>query len=168
MKLRHWFGLFCAFAIAVPAHAGDWTVQRFEGREYVSLDNIAAFYGFPKPPAVELVDHPQPAAAPAAAVPAVTTPVAPAPKSDEPAPISGVEPPPAVAASKTITLDSGNSQLEVTVGLREMQINGVKQWLAFPVLWHDGQVFISRLDLSKLIEPHLRPEMMSGFTTGAS
>ncbi len=170
MKHRLWLGLLCTFALIGSATAGDWAIQRFEGREYVSLDSIAAFNSFPKPPAVELTDHPQPAAAvaPPSTIPAVTTLVVPAPKSDEPSPISGAEPPPAVAASKTITLDSGTSQLEVTVGLREMQINGVKQWLAFPVIWHDGQVFISRLDLSKLIEPHLRPEMipgLQGFTT---
>jgi N-acetylmuramoyl-L-alanine amidase len=70
-----------------------------------------------------------------------------------------------VAASKTITLDSGKMQLEVTVGLRETQINGVKRWLAFPVLLRDGQVLVSRLDLSKIIEPSLRPEMIPGVQT---
>ena len=38
----------------------------------------------------------------------------------------------------------------------------MKHWLAFPVMFHDGQVLISRLDLSKIIEPNLRPELIEG------
>jgi N-acetylmuramoyl-L-alanine amidase len=56
----------------------------------------------------------------------------------------------------------------VTVGLRECQINGVKHWLAFPAHLHEGQVFLTRLDLSKIIEPRMRPELIPGlqpFTT---
>jgi len=158
MKPQHWLGLLCCAMLAVRANAAEWTLHRFESREYVSLDNIAEFYGFPKPPMVELTGHVLPA----------PTPAEPVIRKDEPAPISGAEPPPAVPASKTITLDSGSAQLEVTVGLREVQINGVKQWLAFPVLAHEGKVFVSRLDLSKIIEPRLRPEMITGlqpFTT---
>jgi N-acetylmuramoyl-L-alanine amidase len=182
--------------LAIRGHAAaPWELQRFEGREYVSLDSIAAFYGFPKPPAVELTGHvilPAPTAAapatPAAATPtttpapatapAPTTTSAPAPtlgaavtaiaKTEEPSIISGAEPPQGEAASKTIHLDSGTLQLDVTVGLREVHINGVKQWLAFPVMAHEGKVYVSRLDLSKIIEPRLRPEMIVGmqpFTT---
>ena len=181
MKRRLWLGLLCGIVLALPANAADWVLQRFDGREYVSLDSIAAFYGFPKPPPVELTGHvlpaptpstssgpaapstssgPSAAAAPATPAPAVTT-IA---KADEPSPIASAEPPPGVAASKTIHLDSATSQLEVTVGLREVQINGVKQWLAFPVMAHEGKVFVSRLDLSKIIEPGLRPEMIGGVT----
>lgn len=155
-----------------PIHAAEWDLYHFEGREYVSLDNIAAFYGFPKPPVVELTTHATPTvAAPASNPPVPAVPVPGtnvAPSSDEPSPITSAEPPAAVPASKAILLDSGNSQLEVTVGLREAQINGVKQWLAFPVLLHEGHAFISRLDLSKIIEPRLRPELITGlqpFTT---
>src|SRR5688572_29276236 len=113
MKYRFWLGILCSGMLALPATAANWVLQRFEGREYVSLDSIAAFYGFPKPPIVELTGQPLPTPAPAVPAPAVTT----VSKTDEPAPIAGVEPPPGVAASKTITLDSGTSQLEVTVGL---------------------------------------------------
>ena len=63
---------------------------------------------------------------------------------------------------KPITLDSGAMQLEVTPGQREAKINGVKQWLAFPVRDDGGKVLVSRLDLSKVIEPHLRPEAIEG------
>lgn len=182
MKSRLWLGLLCSLVLAIRVQAAaNWELQRFEGREYVSLDSIAAFYGFPKPPAVELTGHvilPAPTAA-APVTPAAATPTtAPAPaagsavttitKADEPSTISGAEPPQGEAASKTIHLDSGTLQLGVTVGLREVHINGVKQWLAFPVMAHEGKVFVSRLDLSKIIEPRLRPEMIVGmqpFTT---
>jgi N-acetylmuramoyl-L-alanine amidase len=181
------FGLM----VVIPAQAADWTLHRFEGREYISLDNIATFYELPAPPKVELL----PPAGPTPAVPAVPSTTAPAPATaaagappavasgpiaatateaiaavtaDAPGPIGNAEPPPATPASKTINLDSGKAQLEVTVGLREMQINGVKHWLAFPAHLHEGQVFISRLDLSKIIEPRMRPELIPGlqsFTT---
>ena len=42
-------------------------------------------------------------------------------------------------------------------------INGVKQWLAFPSVVQDGKVLISRLDVSKVIEPRLRPDLIAGF-----
>lgn len=196
MKTSHWLGLlFCPLltVLAVPASAGDWNLVRFESREYVTLDDVAAFYGLPKPPPVDLTGHfappaggqvgaipapaapatPAPAAAPAPATTSIsTTPAKLSPEqlaagekaSEEPAPITGQEPPPATPLSKTIALDSGKMQLEVTVGLREVNINGVKHWLAFPVALHDGKVLVSRLDLSKIIEPSLRPELIEGMT----
>ena len=178
MKTSRWLGVFCCsflLALTVRAGAAEWNLVRFESREYVTLDNIAEFYGLPKPPPVDLTGHF--AVAPATAEPwapaqtpaaAVAPPVASGPvttvqkNADEPSPISSQDPPPAVALSKTITLDSGKMQIEVTVGLREAAINGVKHWLAFPVVLHDGQVLVSRLDLSKIIEPNLRPELIEG------
>lgn len=183
MKTRVWFGIVCALALAGSARAMEWTLHRFEGREYVLLDNIAEFYGLPKPPAVELTGHVvttpaeplAPATPPASTAVTAIKPAAlpPALKGaathvDEPSAIANSDPPAAVAASKTISLDSGKDQLEVTVGLRECQVNGVKQWLAFPIMHHEGKVYVSRLDLSKLIEPRLRPEKIVGiqpFTT---
>jgi len=185
MKTSPWVTAFCCTILAmlaVHATGAEWNLVRYESREYVTLDNVAQFYGFPKPPPVDLAGHftaaanAAPALAPtvatlnAAAKPAIPqitstalAPVATGEKSsDEPAPISSKEPPPATPLSKTITLDSGKSQLEVTVGLREASINGVKHWLAFPVAFHDGQVLVSRLDLSKIIEPNLRPELIPG------
>lgn len=173
MKTSYWKGLQifgCWFVLALtiqPARA-EWTLQHLDGREYVSLDEIAQFYGFPKPPPVQLTGLPLPAPVPAAPIPATTPPAAATAetsKSDEPSAITSADPPVGVPGSKTISLDSGKMQLEVTVGLREAQINGVKRWLAFPVLLHDGQVLVSRLDLSKIIEPSLRPEMIPGVQT---
>jgi N-acetylmuramoyl-L-alanine amidase len=185
MISRRWLGLlFCPFLVS-QALAADWNLVRFESREYVTLDSIADFYGFPKPPPVDLTGRTvagSPAAAglsTAAAQPSTdVAPIAPAPAAgaaaaispvvmnkatgDEPSPITSADPPQAVARSRTIALDSGKIQLSVTVGLRECEINGVKHWLAFPVMFHDGQVLISRLDLCKIIEPNLRPELIEG------
>lgn len=161
LKPARWLGLICGAFLAANAVAVEWTLHRFEGREYISLDNIAEFYGLPKPPPIILAT---PLTTPAPSVPAPAT----ASREDVPGPISTPEPPPATPTSKTIALDSGDLQLEVTVGLREMHINGVKHWLAFPALLQEGKAFISRLDLSKIIEPRLRPEMIPGvqaFTT---
>lgn len=187
MISSRWLGLLvCPFLVS-QALAADWSLVRFESREYVTLDSVAEFYGFPKPPPVDLTGHTvagSPAAAgqpTAAAQPSTAVaPVAPAsaaaigaiaaltpvtmtkPTGDEPSPITSADPPPAVAGSRTIALDSGKIQLSVTVGLRECEINGVKHWLAFPVMFHDGEVLISRLDLCKIIEPNLRPELIEG------
>lgn len=203
MKTSRWLGvLSCSLllvALVGRAAAADWHLVRFESREYVTLDDIAAFYGFPKPPPVDLTGHfapnsavqlgafppatppvPGPTSpAPATATPAPattsivsTTPATPAPaaaaagekSSDEPSAITSQDPPVGTPLSKTIALDSGTMQIEVTVGLREANINGVKHWLAFPVVLHEGQVLVSRLDLSKIIEPSLRPELIDGMT----
>ena len=63
---------------------------------------------------------------------------------------------------KVIALDNGKLQLAVTVNSREAQINGVKQWLAFPAHFEDGHLLISRLDLAKVLEPRLRPQKVTG------
>ena len=44
---------------------------------------------------------------------------------------------------------------------REIYINGVKQWLSYPVVAQNGQTLVSRFDLAKTIEPSLRPAMIS-------
>ena len=187
MISSRWLGLLICPFLASQALAADWNLVRFESREYVTLDSVAEFYGFPKPPPVDLTGHTvagSPAAAgqpPAAAQPSTAVaPLAPAPAAglgavaaltpvvmnkatgDEPSPITSADPPAAVARSRTIALDSGKIQLSVTVGLRECEINGVKHWLAFPVMYHDGEVLVSRLDLCKIIEPNLRPELIEG------
>jgi len=180
MITSRWLGLLLCSFLTSRALAADWNLVRFESRDYLTLDNIAQFYGFPKPPPVDLTGHTvagspavagqPPAAAQTSPIPAATGSGVAAPISlilkqaiaDEPSPITSADPPAAVAGSKTITLDSGKMQLAVTVGLRECEINGVKHWLAFPVMFHDGQVLVSRLDLSKIIEPNLRPELIEG------
>jgi N-acetylmuramoyl-L-alanine amidase len=150
-----WVAVFCAL-YSHTAFAG-WTLYRFEGRDYVSLDDIAAFYGFPKPPAVTAPASPAPAvpgapsATPARSRASIATEFGLA--------LRDLTDPDA----KPIALDSGTMQLEVTPGLREARINGVKQWLAFPVHQEGEKILVSRLDLSKVIEPRLRPELIEGF-----
>lgn len=70
-----------------------------------------------------------------------------------PAPVAPVE--------KRVRLDNGKISLEVQLDSREIIINGARTWLCFPVLERDGRYLISRVDLSKTIEPQLRPQMIS-------
>lgn len=62
-----------------------------------------------------------------------------------------------------MSLIAGERQFEVTLNSREVMINGVKQWLAFAATVQEGKVLISRLDVSKVVEPALRPELVEGF-----
>lgn len=112
----------CAFALLVLAvspcarAASDWQVVKVGGWDYLTVDNIAKFYGFP----------------------------------------ATLEP-----VNKTIRLDSGRNQLEVTLGSREAIVNGVRNWLCFPILQHsDGKYLVSRIDLAKTLEPQFRPQMI--------
>src|SRR4051812_33296019 len=70
MKIKpvnHLRWLLLCMLLGLSAHASDWTLYRFEGRDYFTLDNIAKFYGPPAPAPVT----PDQTAAPAtpAAVP---------------------------------------------------------------------------------------------------
>ena len=116
----------CALAGAL-ANAADieWEIQRFDGRDYVTLESLAAHYTFPAPP--------------------------PFTPSLDP-----------LAPPQTIELKSESSMFSATTGGRVVEINGVRQWLAFPVRVEEGRVLISRLDLGKIIEPRLRPERIEG------
>jgi N-acetylmuramoyl-L-alanine amidase len=119
-------GLAVSSALAAEA---NWQVLRVEGRDYLSLENIAQFYGFP----------------------------APVPPVSQISPANPMEP-----LTKRFLLDNGKQQLEVTLNSREVEINGVREWFAFPVVAVDDKLAVSRLDLAKTIEPSLRPEMISG------
>src|SRR4051794_28931830 len=39
--------------LAATAAAADWTLLRFEGRDYVTLENVASFYDLPAPPHID-------------------------------------------------------------------------------------------------------------------
>lgn len=109
--------------------AENWQIHKEDGRDYVSLENIASFYNLPGniPPVSELTQ---------------------------------------VAANTPLTrkhlMKSGTAEVEVTTNSREVMINGVKHWLAFPTLVKDEKVLVSRLDLAKTFEPALRPQMIKG------
>ncbi len=57
-------------------------------------------------------------------------------------------------------LGDSRVRLETCSNSKEIHINGVKQWLAYPLLSQNGEVLISRLDLAKTVEPCLRPTMI--------
>lgn len=61
---------------------------------------------------------------------------------------------------KTILLSNGRNQLQFTAETREAFINGVRNWLCFPVVLRDDKLLVSRVDLAKTIEPQLRPHMI--------
>ncbi|MEP6956841.1 MAG: N-acetylmuramoyl-L-alanine amidase [Chthoniobacterales bacterium] len=71
--------------------------------------------------------------------------------------------------NKNIRLDNGRNQLEVKLDSREAIVNGVRNWLCFPVIQHsDGRYLVSRIDLAKTLEPQFRPHMIGNlgrFTT---
>lgn len=48
-------------------------------------------------------------------------------------------------------------QMDFTAGTREARIDKVKHWLSFPPLYYAGDLYISRMDLSKTIDPLMRP-----------
>jgi len=102
---------FCASRLIA---AVEWQVVKVNGRDFLSVDNIAKFYSFPNP----------------------------------------------VVDGTNIKLSSDKNELQFRVDSREMLINGVRNWLSFPVFVHDGKVLVSRIDLAKTLEPQLRPNMI--------
>ena len=74
----------------------------------------------------------------------------------------GLEESPAPDANSKKLCGSGREFL-VTKSSREVVVNGIKHWLAFPVVEEGGRFFVSRLDLGKTIEPAFRPTHIRGF-----
>ena len=103
----------CFFASHLIA-AVEWQVIKINGRDFLSVDNIAKFYGFPNPT------------------------------------ING----------KNVDLNNGKNEMQFHLDSREMLLNGVRNWLSFPVFVHDGKIVVSRIDLAKTLEPQLRPSMI--------
>src|SRR5437868_10710260 len=68
-------------------------------------------------------------------------------------------PDPAVEG-KNVRLKNDKNELQFMIDSREMLINGVRNWLSYPVFVHDGKVVVSRIDLAKTLEPQLRPSMI--------
>ncbi|MGI9087577.1 MAG: N-acetylmuramoyl-L-alanine amidase [Chthoniobacterales bacterium] len=118
-SIRHSLAVLvlCAFAFIETTHAAtEWHVVKVGRWDYLTVDNVASFYGF----AGDL------------------TPI-----------------------NHTIRLDNGHNQLELTLDSREAIVNGVRNWLCFPVRQNsDGKYLLSRIDLAKTIEPQLRPHMI--------
>ena len=98
-----------------PTPNKDWQVIKIGPRDYLTVDNIAKFYGL----------------------------------------IGNVD-----STGKTVVLNNGRNQLQVTLDSREAIVNGVRNWLCFPVIAKDDKFLVSRIDLAKTIEPQLRPQMV--------
>ena len=98
--------LFCAVA-----QAGDWSIIKYDGRDHVSMRNVAQFY--------DLGDYER--------------------------------------VSNTLTLGAPGRSLRGTVGSNELYINNLKFILSYPIEQVDGMPIVSRMDLTKIIEPVLRP-----------
>src|SRR5207302_11458640 len=79
--------------------AVEWQVIKINGRDFLAVDNIAKFYGFPNPT------------------------------------IDG----------KNVDLNNGKNEMQFHIDSREMLINGVRNWLSFPVFVHDGKIVVSRI-----------------------
>ena len=104
------------FALSAVAFAtSDWKIVKISGREYLTADNIAKFYGLP----------------------------------------TGVAP-----IERRLRFDDGKNSVAFQLDSREVMINGVRNWLCFPVTEKDGEYLVSRVDLAKTLEPQLRPQMI--------
>lgn len=57
----------------------------------------------------------------------------------------------------TISLEGATLRMVGAVNSRELYLNGLKFILSFPIIKVDDRILMSRMDLSKLVEPVLRP-----------
>jgi N-acetylmuramoyl-L-alanine amidase len=64
--------------------------------------------------------------------------------------------------ANTVAFAEAGRSLTFTKNSREVMINRLRHWLSFPVIERDSNVWIARLDLSKTIEPALRPQFIAG------
>jgi N-acetylmuramoyl-L-alanine amidase len=106
-----------AQSISTPRQNGDWTLYKMDGRDYVSMENVAEFYG------LNAVHR---------------------------------------TSGKGFEVRGGARSLRGDVNSKEFFINNIKFILSYPVMETHGQVCISRMDLTKLLEPVLRPQKIKG------
>lgn len=91
--------------------AGDWTVVKQQGRDYVTFSNVAHFYQFQEYTRV----------------------------------------------SHTVSLRSEHRGIRAQAGTSELYVNGVRFFTDFPILSSGADELISAMDVSKMIEPVIRP-----------
>ncbi len=58
---------------------------------------------------------------------------------------------------ETVELSNGACRLVLSANSREAQVNGVAVWLLFPLVPHNGAIWISELDTQSTLEPILSP-----------
>lgn len=96
---------------------GDWTLHKIDGRDYVTLENVANFYD-----------------------------------------MAGVS----RTGDKTFEVRGGQRSLRGELNSREFFINGIKFNLSYEIREAGGHFCLSRMDLTKLLEPVLRPQKIRG------
>jgi N-acetylmuramoyl-L-alanine amidase len=62
--------------------------------------------------------------------------------------------------NRTVSLRSGKRGIRAQAGTRELYINGVRFFTDFPILGNAHEDLISAMDVSKIIEPILRPHQI--------
>lgn len=92
--------------------AGDWTLIKHDGRDHVTLQNVAEFYNLGT----------------------LTR-----------------------AGNHGLSLGAGARSLRGAVGSNELYINNLKFILSYPIAEANGRPIVSRMDLTKVIEPVMRP-----------
>src|ERR1700720_1820730 len=65
-------------------------------------------------------------------------------------------------SNDTVNLEGATLRMQGEVNSRELYLNGLKFILSFPIIKVDNKILMSRMDLSKLVEPVLRPAKISG------
>jgi N-acetylmuramoyl-L-alanine amidase len=100
-----------------PQRQGEWTLYRLDGRDYVTMDNVAEFYGLG---AMQRISE------------------------------------------KGYTCGAGQRRFRCEINSKEFFINDLKFILSYPILDNGGQACVSRMDLTKLIEPVMRPSRIKG------
>lgn len=68
---------------------------------------------------------------------------------------------PRTASNPVTTLSGPRARIELAGNGRELIVNGVKQCLSFPLVMQNEQIFLSRFDLAKTVDPVLRPNAIS-------
>lgn len=117
--------IFFAAALVLPLCAsaqaakkeGDWTLYKIDGRDYVTMENVAEFYN------MNVVNR---------------------------------------AGAKGFEVRGGSRSLKGELNSREFFINNIKFNLSYEIREADGHLCLSRMDLTKLLEPVLRPQKIKG------
>jgi N-acetylmuramoyl-L-alanine amidase len=104
-------GIALLLCVTASTHA-QWTLYKIGGRDYVSLENVANFYG---------LGH-------------------------------------AMQVGNDQVMEAGARSLRGSANSVEFYINRLKFNLSFPIVEYNGIPVLSRMDLTKVIEPVLRPQ----------
>ena len=65
-------------------------------------------------------------------------------------------------SGKAVALENSKVEFCMNCGSHEATMNGVKFVFSYPVIAHEGRQWISKIDLTKLVDPVLRPNFIEG------